>query len=53
MEEIKKIIYILYRKSASLNLYTSVCNVKKERILKELAEIKMAVENAENNVKRL
>ena len=47
MDNIKKIIKAIYKKSASLNLYTSVCNVKKKRLWKELAEIKYEIEIAE------
>lgn len=47
MNNIKKIINNVYKKSASLNLYTSVCNAKKERVLRELAEIKSDIELAE------
>ena len=53
VDNIKKIINTIYRKSASLNLYTSVCNAKKERQLKELADIKSDIEMAEKYLKHL
>lgn len=53
VNNIKEIINIIYRKSASLNLYTSICNAKKERLLKELADIKSDIETAEKNLKQL
>ena len=51
MDEIKKTIYMIYRKSAGLNLYSSICSVKKERILKELKEIKTYIEKVEKSLK--
>jgi len=34
-----------------LNLYSSICSVKKERILKELEEIKTYIEKVEKSLK--
>lgn len=51
LDEIKKTIYMIYRKSAGLNLYSSICSVKKERILKELKEIKTYIEKVEKSLK--
>ncbi len=53
MNNIKRIINLIYKKSTNLNLYTSICNVKKERLLKELDDIKSDIEIAEKTLKRL
>lgn len=45
MEIIKKKINKIYRKTASLNLYISVCTIKKERITEELTNIKNDIED--------
>ena len=40
MNNLKKKVYLLYRMTAKVNLYVSRCKVKKERVIKEMNEIK-------------
>ena len=52
MKNIKKLIFEIYRKTANLNLYASICNAKKERLLKEICDIKIILENLEYELKK-
>lgn len=49
MKKTKDMASKIYRMSANLNLYISICNPKKDRIKKELLLIKYAVDDLLKN----